>query len=87
MSKDFEEIWAKLKAERDELRVQAHLATAEVKDELEELEKARHDVEKRMREFKDDAVEVSTEIRTSTKVIKEELRSTYQRIKSRLDKP
>lgn len=84
MNKDFEEIWEKLKTERDELRVQAHLATAEVKEELEELEKAWHDVEKRMREFKEDAAEVSGEIHTSTKVVLEELGTAYKRIKSRL---
>ncbi len=86
MSKDFEEIWEKLKTERDELRVQAHLASAEVKDELEELEKSWHEVEKKMHEFKDEAIEVSEEIKSSTKVVIEELGSAYQRIKSRLDK-
>ena len=85
MSKDFEEVWEKLKTERDELRVQAHLASAEIKDEIEEVEKAWHEVEKKMREFKEDAVETSAEIRASTKVVLEEIGSAYQRIKSRLD--
>jgi len=85
MSKDFEDIWEKIKTERDELRVQAHLATAEVKDELKELEKTWREVEDKMRDIKADAVEVSAEVRTSTKVVLEELGSAYRRIKSRLD--
>ena len=32
MSKDFDDLWEDIKTQRDELRVQAHLAKAEVKD-------------------------------------------------------
>ena len=83
MGKDFEDTWEDLKTERDELRVQAHLAKAEIKDELVELEKRWHEVEHKMHELKSDAIEASEEVKTSTKVVIEELGSAYRRIKTR----
>ncbi len=34
----FDTLWAELKTQRDELRVQVHLAGAEIKDEWEEVD-------------------------------------------------
>ena len=38
MNKDLNALWERLKTQRDELRLKAHLASAELKDEWEELE-------------------------------------------------
>ena len=39
MSDDINDFWEKLKAQRDEMKVQAHLARAEFRDEWDEVEK------------------------------------------------
>ena len=39
MGNDIDDFWEKLKAQRDEMLVQAHLARAEFRDEWDEVEK------------------------------------------------
>lgn len=84
MTDDFDTNIAHLKTLRDEIRVQIHLAKAELKDEWEELEDKWDDVEEALEEAKKDAAEVAEEARQTVNVIVEELGDAYRRIKERL---
>ena len=85
MSSDIEAFWEKLKAQRDEMRVQAHLARAELLDEWDEVEKKWQKAEQQLSRVQDHAIETTAEMQRSAKVIMEEIASTYERIKERLD--
>ena len=52
---DFDEILEELKQKRDELRVQMHLASKEIKDEWDELEEKMEDFSGKARQFANDA--------------------------------
>lgn len=84
MAEDFEKLWQKVKTQRDELRVQSHLAQAELKDEWQELEKKWDKAERNLKQFQDDAKETTDEWVASSRVVMEELSSAYDRIKTRL---
>ena len=81
---DLAQIAARLKAQRDELRVQIHLATMEAKDEWEELEKKWQQLEPRLAEAKDGVVETSRTVGAGLEVVAEELGAAYRRIRERL---
>ena len=81
---DLAEIVAKLREERDELRVRAHLATMEAKDEWDELEKKWQHVESRLAATKDDVADASRAVGAGIEVIAEELGTAYRRIRDRL---
>jgi len=85
MSDDINDFWEKLKAQRDEMKVQAHLARAEFRDEWDEVEKKWQKAEQKLQHVQDQAIETTTEMQRSAKVVMEEIASTYQRIKERLD--
>ena len=84
MSKDFDDLWEDIKTQRDELRVQAHLAKADVKDEIEELEERWQKLESRADDVRQDAGEAFTEFKNASNVVLEELSGAYKRIKDRL---
>ncbi|MBL6691723.1 MAG: hypothetical protein ISP91_15175 [Pseudomonadales bacterium] len=76
---EFERIFEELRTARDELRVQMHLAKAEIRDEWEEeLEPKFHEAERKLEE-------AAEETRQVVNVIAEELMDAYRRIKARLD--
>jgi hypothetical protein len=52
---DIDEMVVELKQKRDELRVQMHLASKEVKDEWEELEEKMTDFSRKAKQFSNDA--------------------------------
>ena len=85
MSSDIEDFWEKLKTQRDEMKVQAHLARAEFRDEWNEVEEKWHMAEQAFDRVQDQAIETTAEMQHSAKVIMEEIASTYGRIKERLD--
>jgi DNA repair exonuclease SbcCD ATPase subunit len=85
MSDDINDFWEKLKAQRDEMKVQAHLARAEFRDEWDEVEKKWQKAEQKLHHVQDQAIETTAEMQRSAKVVMEEIASTYQRIKERLD--
>ena len=84
MNKDFEKLWQKVKTQRDELRVQSHLAQAEFRDEWNELEKKWESAERNLKKVQGEAKETTDEWVASAKVVMEELSSAYDRIKGRL---
>jgi DNA repair exonuclease SbcCD ATPase subunit len=85
MSSDIEEFWEKLKTQRDEMRVQAHLASAEFRDEWEELEKKWQKAEQAFDRMQDQAVKTTAEMQQSAKVVMEEIGTAYERIRQRLN--
>ena len=85
MSSDFEDFWEKLKTQRGEMKVQAHLARAEFRDEWNEVEEKWQKAEQAFERVQDQAIETTAEMQHSAKVIMEEIASTYDRIKERLD--
>ena len=52
---DFDDIIEELKQKRDELRLQVHLASKEIKEEWDELEKKMEDFSGSARQFSEDA--------------------------------
>lgn len=85
MSSDIEDFWEKLKTQRDELRVQAHLARAEFRDEWEELEEKWQKTEQAIDRLQDQAVETTAEMQNSARVVMEEIGKAYDRIRQRLN--
>ncbi len=79
-----DEVVAKLREERDELRVRIHLGTMEAKQEWEELEKKWQRFESRVGQAKDEAVEKSREVGESVDIVADEIKSAYRRIRERL---
>jgi hypothetical protein len=81
---DAAEVWAKLRQERDELRVKIHLGTMEAKEEWAELEKKWQGLESRLAETKDEVVETSREVGEGVELIAKELGAAYRRIREGL---
>ena len=82
---DIDDLWKNLKTQRDEMRVQANLARAEFRDEMEGLEKKWQKAEQAFDHLQDKAVETTAEMQSSAKVVMEEISSAYDRIRRRLD--
>ena len=80
------ELLAKLREERDQLRVKVHLGAMEAKDEWVEREKKWQRLESRLGQAKDGAVESSQGVGENVGVVAEELKAAYQRIRERLGK-
>ncbi len=80
-----EKLLQKLKTERDELRVQLHLLTAEARDEWEEVEKRWVHVESRMKRVGDAAADAGEDVAAAGKQLAEEIGDAYQRIRKSLD--
>jgi wobble nucleotide-excising tRNase len=84
MNDDLEIMWDKIKTQRDELRVRSHLAKAEFRDEWQELELKWETAEKNLNHLQKEAKETTEDVKTSAKIVLEELSSAYDRIKDRL---
>jgi len=81
---DLKEVWTKLRQERDELRVKAHLGTMEAKEEWEELEQKWQRFESKATEKKDELIETSREVGEGVELIAKELKAAYRRIRDGL---
>lgn len=81
---EFDKLVEKLKSERDNLNLKAHLASMDAKDELKEAEEKWNQVKEKAAEIADDAVETSEEYIAKAKIIGEELKEIYKRITQRL---
>ena len=79
-----EELIQKLKTERDELRVQMHLAKAELRDEWEELEKKWSHAEEHFKDVLDQTRETAEDVRKAASIVAEELNEAFLRIRDRL---
>ena len=83
---DFDDIIEELKQKRDELRVQVHLASKEIKDEWEDLEQKMEELSGKTRQFSDDAKlkETGEGIGDALGQLGSELKRGYQRIRDAL---
>jgi len=80
-----EELIGKLKQERDELRVQMHLAKAEAKDEWQELEKKWEELENKLAALKRETKDASKDIGAALGLLSKEIASAYKRIRKKLE--
>lgn len=80
---DFDDIVAELKQRRDELRVKIHLASKDIKDEWDELEKKMEEFSDKARQFSEDAKlkETGAGIGDALKQLGGELKRGYERIR------
>jgi hypothetical protein len=83
---DIDEIVEELKQKRDELRVQIHLASKDVKDEWEELEEKMEDFSGKAKQFAGDAKlkETGEGIGDALGQLGGELKRGYERIREAL---
>ena len=83
---DFDDMIEELKQKRDELRVQMHLASKELKDEWEDLEEKMEDFSRKTKQFADDAElkKTGSGIGDALSQLGSELKRGYQRIRDAL---
>lgn len=74
----------KLREVRDELRVQAELGRAELRDRWHELERSWHQLEGRLKLARDGAREDSQNVREAARLLASELRESYEHLRKRL---
>lgn len=85
LKKEFDEISATLKQQRDEIEVQLHLASMDAKEEWHQGETKWGEFIDALGVITDDSKETSAELIHTTKVIGDELKETYRRILQRLE--
>lgn len=85
---DWQAKWQSAKADleqkRDELRVQAHLAKAEAKEELVKLEAKIDELKARADKAGDQAQDVLEDVAKKANIVASELRESLARIKERM---
>ena len=84
IKEEFSNLLEKLKTQRDEINLKLHLSSMEAKEEFEKAEKKWVQVKAKASEIADDTKETSEEVIAKTKIVGEELKATYHRIKQRL---
>lgn len=84
LQKEFSELVETLKTERDEIKLKLHLASMEAKEEFDTLDDKWDLVTQKAAEMADDAVDVSEEAIAKAKVVGEELKETYQKLRAKL---
>jgi NifB/MoaA-like Fe-S oxidoreductase len=84
LKKEFDTLAEKLKTQRDELLVQMHLASMEVKEEWEQSEHKWEQFKTQFAEIRDETKDITEEMAAATLVIGEELGKAYRRIVERL---
>ena len=73
-----------LKQQRDELRVQLNLAQAEARDEWDKLERKWQDMKSKADAISQEASHTSEEVVEATKLMAEEVKNGYDRIRKLL---
>ena len=81
---ELERIFAKLKQEREEFRVRAHLASMDAEDAYHELEKKYEHARGRMKGLRDEAEDVSEEVGSAMRLLFDELKDGYRSLRERL---
>lgn len=80
-----EGLFEDLKQQRDELRLQMHLAKAEAKEEWDKLEDKWDDIQPKLERVKDHTAEASKEAWSALELAGEAIKKGYQRIRRDLD--
>ena len=81
---EMQDLAAALKQQRDELRVEMHLAKAEIKDDWEELEKQWSHFSQKMKHTGGEAADAGEDIGEAMQQLGEELKKGYKRIRNSL---
>ena len=83
---DIDDILAELKQKRDELRVQMHLASKEIREEWDELEEKMQELSGKAKQFADDAKlqETGEGLGDAMQKLGRELKLGYERIRDAL---
>jgi chromosome segregation ATPase len=81
---NLDQILADLRQQRDELRLQMHLAKAEVRDEWDELEKKWQHLEGRLGRAAGEAKSSAQNVGAALDQVAEEIGSAYRRIRKTL---
>jgi len=74
----------RLRELRDELRVQAGLGRAELRDRWQELERRWHQLEGRLKLVREGAREDAKDVREAARLLAGELREGYEHLRKRL---
>lgn len=80
-----EDLFEDLKQQRDELRVQMHLAKTEAKQEWDKLEDKWEDIRPKLDKIKDHTTDASKEAWSALELAGEAIKKGYQRIRRDLD--
>ncbi len=86
LKEDFGSLLESLKTERDEIKLKLHLGSMEAREEFEGVEKNWNAFTQKAGDIADDTVETSEEFIEKAKIVGEELKATYDRIRARLSK-
>jgi len=78
---ELNELAATLQQARDELRVDMHLAKAEIREDWEELEKQWEHFRQKMHRVGHEAAEAGEDVAEATSLLGAELKKGYQRIR------
>ena len=84
MKAEFEKFREGLLQQRDELKVQMHLAKLEAMEEWRDAEHKIEEIETRLGEVSAEARDASEDVWTSVKMLGEEIKTAYERIKSKV---
>lgn len=79
-----EQLLERLREERDELRVRAHLLKAELRDEWHAAERQWERIEPKLDRLRKGAKESSAEVGAATRQLGEELARAYRRLRDAL---
>ncbi len=81
---DIDEILETLKQQSDEIKLQLHLAKAEVRDEWPVLEKKLEELKNKAEAIREEAGEASEDVLEAAKLVAEEVRNGFERIRKLL---
>jgi archaellum component FlaC len=84
ITEEFDNLIDRLKTERDNIKLKAHLASMDAKEELNAAEERWQQLKEKASQIADDATETSEEYISKAKIVGEELKETYRRIAKRL---
>jgi len=78
---DIDSIIESLKQQKDEVRLQIHLAGAEARDEWSELEKKLEELKGKTEALRKEAGEASEDVIEATKLVADEIKHGFERIR------
>ncbi len=81
---DIDNIIESLKQQKDEIRLQIHLAKAEVRDELSELEKKLEELGTRADLLREEAGKTSSNVIEAAGLVADEIKQGFERIRKLL---
>jgi hypothetical protein len=84
LREEVEKLLRQLEQQRDELRLKLNLGKAEARDEWEKLDKQLEQLRTRLRGAREAAIESAVDVGAAAKLLADEIRQGYERIRKRL---